>query len=98
MDALDLETDCVRRLRVGDSGSEGGGGGVPKIKAEKVTGDLGELGELLLSLSENVSQVTEGEESRERNCSWLLARTSLTLVAQSSRPYSLCSSNLNVNG
>ena len=47
---------------------------------------------LLLPVGEEVAALSE------RNCSWLAARTSWTLAAQSSRSYSLCSSSLNVNG
>ena len=106
--AFVFDVDCARRLRAeGDSSDVGGDDARPKSEPEKVVpGDTGEQGTpppplvlpplpvLLLLVLLLVGEVVLSE----RNCSWLAARTSWTLAAQSSRSYSLCSSNLNVNG
>ena len=91
-----VDTDCARRcLRVGGGDSRGDdGAAVPKSELVKVTPggvELDERAPPLLLLS-------GGADSSERNCSWLAARTSWTLAAQSSRSYSLCNNSLNVNG
>ena len=99
---LVLDEDCARHLRVdvvvngGDSRGDGG----PKSEPEKVVraGEPGEHGPPRLSLSLSWAGGGGGVSLSERNCSWLAARTSCTLAAQSSRSYSLCSSSLNVNG
>ena len=93
---LIFDIDCARRLRA--SGDSKGDEGVPKSGLVKVTpGELGERGapSLLLLLPPDL---LDGVELSERNCSWLVARTSWTLAAQSSRSYNLCNNSLNVNG
>lgn len=99
--ALVFDIDCARRLRAsGDS--RGDDEGVPKSGLVKVT--PGELGErcapslLIPPLPPLLPDLLDGVELSDRNCSWLVARTSWTLAAQSSRSYNLCNSSLNVNG
>jgi hypothetical protein len=93
-------TDCARRLRAG-GGDSRGEEGVPKSGLVKVTpGELGERDPSLLLIPPLplLDGVVVVEELSERNCSWLVARTSWTLAAQSSRSYNLCNNSLNVNG
>jgi len=96
-----LDPDSTRRLRGGGGGDSMCGCAVPKTKPEKVAlGDPHERAALpLLALELALALVLAGaEELSERNVSWLAARTSRTLAAQSSRSYNLCSNSLNVNG
>ena len=88
---LIFNMDCARCLRA--RGDSDGGEAVPRGGLVKVTpGELGERAPLLQL------PLLAGVELSERNCSWLVARTSWTFAAQSSKPYILCSNNLNVNG
>lgn len=94
---LVFDIDCARRLRAGGD-SRGGDEGVPKSGLVKVT--PGEMGDpsLIIPPPLLLQLLDGGVELSERNCSWLVARTSWTLAAQSSRSYNLCNNSLNVNG
>ena len=96
--AFVFDIDCARRLRTG--GDSRGDEGVPKSGLVKVTpGELGErCAPSLLIPPLPLPDLLDGVELSERNCSWLIARTSWTLTAQSSRSYNLCNNSLNVNG
>jgi len=104
--AFVLDADSTRLLRGGGGGDSTCGSVVPKTKPEKVAllGDPHERAALsllplgLVLVLALVLLPPGAEESSERNVSWLAARTSRTLAAQSSRSYNLCSNNLNVNG